>query len=197
MDWLPLIALSAVVFASTNIDDIVLLAVFFADATMKRSAIIVGQFLGIAVLTGVSAVAGAAALAVPEGWTSLLGVVPLGLGIWKLIALIRRRGEDADDEAATRSDKAQWLTVASVTIANGADNLGVYIPLFASDPRSIPVHAITFAILTAVWLLLGYGLVKNRLIGERIGKYGHVALPFVLIILGSHILWDFVAPRIG
>jgi cadmium resistance protein CadD (predicted permease) len=46
-----------VLFATTNIDDILLLSAFFADRTLRPAAVVVGQFAGIAVLTIVSGVA--------------------------------------------------------------------------------------------------------------------------------------------
>jgi cadmium resistance protein CadD (predicted permease) len=77
-----------------------------------------------------------------------------------------------------------------VTIANGGDNLGVYIPLFASDVGMVPFYAGVFAALTAVWCLAGYLLVQNRLIGPQVRRFGHLALPFVLVALGLWILAD-------
>src|SRR5688572_980443 len=74
-------ALGIVVFATTNIDDILLLAAFFADRTMRPAAVVVGQFVGIAALTFASAVAALLALTVPDGWIALLGIAPLALGI--------------------------------------------------------------------------------------------------------------------
>ncbi|WPB73426.1 cadmium resistance transporter [Archangium violaceum] len=193
---LTLIGISTTVFVSTNIDDIFLLAAFFADPHLRTRAIIAGQFLGIGVLVLGSVLASVAALAIPEGYTALLGVVPLILGVRKLGELIRTRGasttEEGQGEAAEqkmeRRTHSQVLAVAGVTVANGGDNLGVYIPLFASDPRAIPVHVMIFAVMTALWCFAGHLLVKNRLLGEHIKNYGHLVLPFVLIGLGLYIL---------
>lgn len=44
-------------------------------------------------------------------------------------------------------------------------------------------------VMTVVWCWLGHKLVNNRLLGEHVRRYGHVALPFVLVALGIHILW--------
>jgi cadmium resistance protein CadD (predicted permease) len=80
------------------------------------------------------------------------------------------------------------LAVASVTIANGGDNLGVYIPLFASQMSAVPLYVAVFAVMTAVWCALGYALVSNRWIGERASRLASRLLPFVLIGLGLYIL---------
>ena len=80
------------------------------------------------------------------------------------------------------------LAVAGVTASNGGDNLGVYIPLFASAIGAIPFYVIIFATMTAIWCCIGYGLVNNPWVGERIRRYGHGVLPFVLVGLGLYIL---------
>jgi cadmium resistance protein CadD (predicted permease) len=190
------LSIGVVVFASTNIDDIFLLSAFFSDPHLQRRSVITGQFLGIGVLVGVSAVAALLALAIPEGWAALLGLVPLGLGLHRLLELrssgMPSEGEEERTRAAEQSVEkrthSQVLAVAGVTVANGGDNLGVYIPLFASAPGSIPFYAVIFAVMTALWCSLAYLLVNNRLVGERVRHYGHLALPFVLIALGLYIL---------
>ena len=199
MDILSQLGIGTVVFASTNIDDIFLLSAFFSDPHLKRRSVVAGQFLGIGVLVAASAIAALLALAVPEGWIGFLGLVPLGLGVQRLIALRRRAGRPAEGEeqstlaaeqSVERRTHSQVLAVAGVTVANGGDNLGVYIPLFASATGAIPVYAAIFAVMTALWCWLAYRLVNNRWVGERVRHYGHRALPFVLIILGLYILFD-------
>jgi len=79
----------------------------------------------------------------------------------------------------------RWL----VTIANGGDNLGVYMPLFASmNSTGLFLTAIIFLIMVGVWCLFGFKLVNNRLMGDKIKDYGHYILPFVMIIIGLVII---------
>ena len=90
-----------------------------------------------------------------------------------------------------RSSAGTWAVCSSaVTIANGGDNLGVYIPLLARNPELVWLYAAVFAVMTGLWCLLAYRLIQHRVIGERVRRYGHVVLPFVLIGLGLWILWD-------
>ena len=192
------LGIAIVVFATTNIDDVFLLSAFFADPRLRTRAVVIGQFAGIGALVAASAVAALAAIAVPEGWVALLGFVPLGLGIHKVWQL--RRGADLDEDPGKASElrhreqslerraHSQVFSVMGVTIANGGDNLSVYIPLFANDLRLIPAYAAVFAIMTGVWCAMGYGLVNNPVAGNHVRRYGHVALPFVLVGLGLYIL---------
>ncbi len=182
-------------FASTNIDDIFLLAAFFADPHLRPRNIVAGQFLGITGLTAASAAAALAALAIPEAWTALLGIAPLLLGVRKLWELRTRQAEGDDDERlrnteheAERRTHSQVLAVAAVTVANGGDNLGVYIPVFAQNVSVIPAYVVIFAVMTALWCVMGYALVNNRVAAKPIRRYGHIVLPIVLIALGAWIL---------
>ncbi len=189
---LGLIGVAVLVFASTNVDDLFLLAAFFADRRLSARSVVLGQFLGIGALVAVSAVAAWLSLAVPEGYPALLGVIPLALGLKELWAL--RRASDADDDegdfgdAVATSARAQVLAVGAVTVANGGDNLGTYIPLFARDTRLVPVYAVVFAAMTALWCFAGHRLVRSRAAGAHLRKHGRVMLPFVLIALGVWIL---------
>jgi len=194
MDFTSHLWTSAVVFAATDIDDLVLLTAFFADTRLRRGAIVAGQFLGIGALTAASAVAAIAALAVPPHWPSLLGVVPLVMGSWKAWELVRDRA-DLDDEAvdarrAASRPGSQVLIVAAVTIANGGDNLSVYIPLFASNAAGVPVFVSVFAAMTALWCAAAHAFVKHPAGAALMQRSGHMILPVVLIALGGWILWD-------
>ena len=196
------VGVGIVVFVSTNIDDIFLLAAFFADPRLRARSIVIGQYLGIGALVLVSALAARLALAFPAGWVALLGAVPLLMGLTKLRAL---RGSAVDTEGDSDARRIQEqehtaerrlglpvLAVASVTVANGGDNVAVYVPLFATAFDAVATYALTFAVMTGVWCALGYMLVNNNVLGGAIRRYGHVILPFVLIALGIYILSDAV-----
>ena len=179
-------------FAATNIDDIVLLSVWFANPRLTPRQIVVGQFLGIGALTAISGAAALAAIAIPEHWIALVGLVPLGLGLKQLWEL-RRSSDDDDDpnEAESRFESrsgSHVFAVAAVTVANGGDNLAAYVPVFAADLRAIPTIAIVFVVMTAVWCAIGYALVNNPIVGRHLQRYGHIVVPLVLIALGIAIL---------
>jgi cadmium resistance protein CadD (predicted permease) len=183
---------ASVAFTVTNIDEIVLLALFFTNPRLRPPAVAAGHFLGIAVLIGASVLAGLAAMAVPQSLTRFLGVIPLLLGVYELIQLKRGRDDDDDDDAdldrARTGFASQTLAVAGVALANGSDNLSVYIPMFVAKPDTIPLCVTVFGVLTAALCLLGFALAKNRVIGEKLQRYGKLALPIVLILIGVEIL---------
>ena len=189
------IAIAVAVYASTNVDDLLVLAVFFANPRVRVSAVIAGRYVGLAALVIGSAAAALLALAIPAEWIALLGFVPLFLGIRLLPGLVR--GGESDEADATsgaltvtrkQGFMPQTMTVAGVTLANGGDNFGVYIPFFAAAPAAIAAYVAVFALMTAAWCALGYFVVNNPLLGAHIRRYGDVLLPAVLIPLGLYIL---------
>jgi cadmium resistance protein CadD (predicted permease) len=189
--------LASVVFVATDIDDLLVLTLFFADARIAPRAIVAGQFAGIAALVSVSIAAALLAIRIPPGWVALLGFVPLGMGLWNLTMLWRVDDDDdeleearAAEQRAERKLHAQWLAVAAVTIANGGDNLGVYIPLFTSRADLILLYAAIFLVMTGLWCWLARWCVRHPVGGASLRRYGGMLLPVVLITLGLLILAD-------
>jgi cadmium resistance protein CadD (predicted permease) len=111
--------LSTGVFASTNIDDLFVLVGFFSDQNASRRRIIVGQILGIIAIVALSLAVAFAALAFSPAHVGLLGVAPIVIGMGKLLHLGRNDGR-------SQTAAGGVLQVAAITIANGADNIGVY-----------------------------------------------------------------------
>jgi len=181
-------------FVATDLDDLVLLSVWFAHRRLSARQIVLGQFLGIGTLVAGSATAALAAIAIPERWIALLGLVPLGLGLHQAWQLRPSAADDDDDDAEERERRLEArtgspvLAVAAITIANGGDNLAAYVPVFAANLRGIPAFAIAFALMTAIWCALGYALANHPLFGRHVQRYGHILVPAVLIALGTAIL---------
>src|SRR5215203_5235094 len=145
----------AAAFAVTDVDDLVLLALWFSQPGRRVASIVIGQYLGIGVLVVISAVAALVSLAVPLQWLAWMGLLPIGLGIRLLLRDAADKTESAPPAATSP------IAVAAITIANGSDNLGVYVPLFASQPDATVTYVLIFAVGTAVWCGLGYALVSH------------------------------------
>ena len=74
---LTVLAASVTTFASTNLDNIFLLTVFFARRVPTRR-IVAGQYLGFAAIILLSfAGLWAVGLTIPKAWIRLLGILPL------------------------------------------------------------------------------------------------------------------------
>ncbi|MEV7622613.1 cadmium resistance transporter [Actinoplanes sp. NPDC089786] len=188
---LGIIGPAAGLFAVTNIDDIVILALFFARGAGHRATtrnIAAGQYLGF---TGILAAAVAAAFGatfLPAAAIPYLGLLPLALGVKAAIQSWRHR-DDPAEEAADRSTAPRILEVAAVTFANGGDNIGVYVPVFATaGAGGMAGYAVVFLILVAMWVAAGRFFATRPVIARALSRWGHVLLPVVLIGLGLLIL---------
>ena len=177
-------------FLVTNIDDIIVLSLFFARGAGlpgTRRKIMAGQYLGFgAILAASVLVSLGAATFLSEEAIAYFGLIPLALGVraaWKTW----RRDDDEDEKGLSKGISA-W-SVAGVTFANGGDNIGVYVPVFVTvGTGAIVVYSTVFLILVAVLVLLAAFVASRKPIAEILERSEHVLFPLVLIGLGGVIL---------
>ncbi|NMG22650.1 cadmium resistance transporter [Brasilonema bromeliae] len=190
------ISTGIVAFTATNIDDIVILLVFFSqvNSTFTRRHIIVGQYLGFTALVIASVPGLFGGFILSPNWIGLLGLIPIAIGISSLVNPEEDSEEAAETEQSEDSTFANFLSpqtysVAAVTIANGSDNISVYVPLFASsDFGSFLVILVVFFLLIGVWCYTAYKLTNQQGIAEILTQYGNYLVPFVLMGLGAFIV---------
>jgi cadmium resistance protein CadD (predicted permease) len=187
MESLPaLLGLAIVLFVSTNVDDIVVLVGFFAHPKFRVRDVVAGQYAGLTVLFVLSAAGALLSLVIPNTYLGLLGIFPILIGIRKLLAL---RHERVATGGSAPGSYGSIAGVALVTIANGGDNIGVYVPAFAIHSASqIAIIAVVFVAMTATWCLLAHWMVNHPRLGAPLRHYGHIFAPIVLIGLGILIL---------
>lgn len=173
---------SVTTFAATNVDDILLLTLYFARRTPVRN-IIAGQYLGFLAIILISCVGLLITLAIPHTWIRVLGLIPLFLGLKQLAARFR---QDKEEEPATY--KPGTLSIALVTLSNGADNIGVYVPFLSVNRSRLWVILMVYAVLVAVWCAAGRWLGKHPLVSSTVNRAGHILVPVVFICLGIWIL---------
>jgi cadmium resistance protein CadD (predicted permease) len=187
--FLASLGLAVATFASTNVDDIFVLVGFFSMPGYRSSSIALGQYLGIGALVGVSLVCAFAAVAIPAQYIGVLGLAPIAIGVRKLWTGWRDGTAWKPDPACAGGRKL--LTVAGVTAANGSDNLGIYIPIFATSTKAaLTVTIAVFVVLTGLWCAVAHFLVRHPSLGTPLRWWGHRVLRFVLIGLGVYILWN-------
>ena len=180
-------------FIVTNIDDLAILTLFFTqvNATFRCRHIFIGQYLGFSALIIASLPGFFGGLIVPQPWIGLLGSMPIAIGINSLL----KREEDSSEEVKENTGQSeqspiasfspQTYSVAAVAFANGSDNIGIYVPLFASSTlESLLVILGVFFLLVGVWCYAAYQLTRLGTIANVLTRYSNTLVPFVLIGLG-------------
>jgi len=196
------IAIAISAFAATNIDDILVLTVLFAQVSSQFCPrhIVTGQYLGFSAIILVSLPGFLGGQVIPAKWIALLGLLPIALGIHALFSNSETDEIQTISESATnlRSPLLHWLTrwiapqtlqVAAITVANGGDNISIYLPLFASlNSAKLLVTLTVFFSLVAVWCCASARLATHPKIAPILTRFGDRLVPLVLIGLGIFIL---------
>lgn len=206
MDLILIIISTLGAFIVTNIDDIFVLMMLFSMARSQSKTsngltvnkvskrinsrdIVIGQYLGFALLVLISLLATFGITLLADQWVGLLGLIPMYLGVRLFI-----KGEDDDDDnILSRLNKFNkfYLSVAFITFANGGDNIGIYVPIFSTlETNQLIITVVTFFIMVAIWCLLGYRLARFRFVSETLEKYGRWIIPIVFIGLGIYIMLE-------
>jgi len=180
------------VYVSTSIDYLFILLIIFSQSHTKKGLrqIFWGQYLGTGILVAVSLFAAYVLNFIPQDWIiGLLGLIPIFLGIRVALVGEEEEEEEVVEKLESRGTNRFFWTVALITIASGGDNLGIYIPYFASLSFSEIVTAlIVFAISVAVLCYISYKLAKISFVSETLEKYERILVPIVFIGLGIYIL---------
>lgn len=180
------------VYISTSIDYLIILIILFAQLSQNKQKwhIYAGQYLGTGLLVGASLVAAYVVNFVPEEWmVGLLGLIPIYLGI--RFAILGEDAEEEEEEIIERLEQSKanqlFWTVTLLTIASGGDNLGIYIPYFASlDWSQTLVALLVFVIGIIIFCEISRVLSSIPLIFETIEKYERIIVPLVFILLGLY-----------
>jgi cadmium resistance protein CadD (predicted permease) len=178
---LPVLIASLITFAATNIDDALLLTLFFARRIPPRR-IVAGQYLGFLAIIIMSLVGMLAALSIPHRWSRVIGLLPLALGVKQLF--LAWLGKERDPKVSSPG----LLSIVGVTLSNGADNVGVYVPFFLLNQAEIWLILATYGLLVGVWCFAGQWLGNHPMVLDAVDRWGHWLMPAVFIGLGIYIL---------
>ncbi|EEM89296.1 Cadmium resistance transporter [Bacillus thuringiensis serovar pulsiensis BGSC 4CC1] len=188
-------------FATTNIDDIFILLVLFSQvrtevlrkedravrekAMRKKLYIAIGQYVGFSMIIFLSIVGSLSSFFIPVSWIGVLGFVPIYMGVKGLFSPRSNKSNKVIDKASSSLFK-----VAAITLANGADNISIYIPMFTS--QSLEANIVTLIIffcMIAIWCSISYTLLRAPILAKVLERNCHIIVPIVLIGLGMFILF--------
>ncbi|MEO5969611.1 MAG: cadmium resistance transporter [Bdellovibrionia bacterium] len=209
-EFLKTITLGLVTFATTNIDDFLLILLFFSQG-ISTQKIVIGQYLGMLGIFVLSYLVGSAMLffLTPQ-WIGSLGIIPLVIGLRELYQRFRPnsnwRGHALSQKGRTvgatiskasvakeHPSKIGTFTIAIMTLANGSDNIAVYSSLFAEKAKfDIFLLIAVYLILTGAWCIGGYIIASGRKWSKAVNHFGKIVLPYTLIAIGFSIFFKLI-----
>jgi cadmium resistance protein CadD (predicted permease) len=206
--FLGLIVAAIFLFVATNIDDLLLLVAIHSDhrRTYPPRAVLIGQVLGFTFIIAISLLGFWFNILLPASWLACLGFFPLFIGCKQLNDLIYlylsgsalQEGRlPSESSAEFPRLSASWRRtsskVAVLTLANGSDNISIYLPAFAKfTPFELITTIATFYFsLLALWSFSSW-LSFHPSWQVAIRKYGPVIAPIVLVCLGAWLLSDSI-----
>lgn len=180
-------------FAITNIDDLFILVTFFAEATTGKTltpfTIVAGQYVGFSIILAISMIGFGIAVVLPTEPIGFLGLLPILLGFWGLLELLIRTEEEEDEVEVGVGGWRAISKVAAVTVVNGGDNMGTYIPLFAqASIGDIAVYLTAYYVLLGVWCLVAWLVMQQKDVLRLAEKYASYVVPVLYMGLGVLIM---------
>ena len=185
MDHLAAVVAAAVVaFVGTNMDDFVVLLLLVlgtARDETSRHQIVIGQYIGFCGLL-VAGLGGAALFGlIGTQWIGLLGILPIALGLNGF----RRAVQHNTDEPNGTRFTGGVLRIAVVTVANGGDNISVYIPLFRELSAGSKVIASgAMLVMLGLWCAAALTVGHHARLIPGIVRIGRWLTPSVYVVIG-------------
>lgn len=181
-------------YVATSIDEIPVLFMLYTkkENQGKKKTITIAYFIGTFILVALSLFGAFGISFIPEKWIiGFVGLVPLLMGLKILI-----KGEQEDDEkdkafASANKYKMLFVQVLAITLGLGADDLGVFIPLFTTlTGIQVILMLLVFAIGTVLLCTISYQLTQIAELTEFIEKYERYIVGVVFSGLGILIMAD-------
>ena len=175
-------------FIASNVDDTFILILLFATPGLLARQVIMGQFAGIVILVIISSFAALLALAVPSFILGFMGIVPIVIGIKRLL----ESRESTESEHLGTRKYLSILSITAITVSNGGDDIGVFTPLFAKygNLTEFTLLIILLLVMTGIWCIVTYYFFRHPLIASRINALTKTLAPIALIMVGAFVIFD-------
>ncbi|MCM0599069.1 cadmium resistance transporter [Periweissella fabalis] len=189
---LQLVVVTIGIFISTNLDDLVILLLLNEEIIKHRlrvQELVYGQLIGMAILVLTSWLLSMGLSYVAPSLMQWLGIVPILMGLKMLITNLH--AAKTTDPAVNIQTKP-WrnvLAITALTLAGGADNLAIYIPVLQQQTLAQAMLMIgVFMPLTVGWIYLSVLIAQIPPIKWVLTKYTDKLVPIVFMLLGVLLL---------
>ncbi len=178
------VALAA--FASTNIDNLLLLTVLQGQARQSKFAVFFGYVGAIVVFVLVGLIATRLADALPVDKIGYLGLVPIALGVYRLVAL--RRSAGSGDAVAPAQALGARCGGGTDACERGAPSQCCCRYLPRREDAMIWVLAATIVGAAVLWFALSRAIAKQAWVQRTLPRVERWLVPTLLIVVGFYIL---------
>ena len=181
------IAIAAIgLFVATNVDNVLVVAAFCLDEDYTAIEVVAGHYAGVIVALAGAVIGASVATATARSWVFLLGLVPIGIGVW---GLVRRDPDPRGDELQVIPGTAGRIgVVTTTTIGVNGENMAVFVSFFVTlTPEQVAL--VVAGYLVAAGVLFAVGLGMARVAGD-LGPPQWVNtwfVPVVLIVVGAYV----------
>jgi cadmium resistance protein CadD (predicted permease) len=186
---LIIVAVSAVAFVSTSLDNLFLLMGLMAGSRVRSRDAALGYGLALALILSIGVAGSYAADLIADGALRYLGLIPLTMGIgraWKAL----RESKDAPTSDAAPAGRG-IASVFGVMLANSGDSLAVFTPLMSeTSDRLVFVIVATTLGMGALWSLAARSVVRHPRLAPSLRAIDRYAVPLLLVGIGVYILTD-------
>ncbi|MFM7488565.1 MAG: cadmium resistance transporter [Cytophagales bacterium] len=119
---MEIILTSILTFVSTNIDDIFILILFFANQKIGNNTIVSGQLLGVLTLAAISLGASEVGMLVGKKYIGWLGFIPIYFGVRAAWSLFKNHTNEHNRITSIRQPTSEtnywrWLVLPSPMVA--------------------------------------------------------------------------------
>jgi len=185
MEPVAVMALGCLAFASTNLDNLVVLTALRASGGNRR--VLVGYWGSVCLVLAIGA-----SFRLVDDWLSpesvgWLGCVPLALGVFQLGVFLSGRASGAVD----RGPVAGAAGALAVFAAMSADSVAVLGPLVADTANRLEWAVLAgWAGMAVAWTFLSGRLATRPGVAAATGPIGAWLAPALMILVGCYILLD-------
>jgi len=189
-DIFLVIAVSFMAFVSTSIDNLFLLVTLSLHPRYGIAKVRLGYLMAVLIMLSICMIFAKGVQQLPVHFIPYIGLVPLGIGIYELVRLIRGAKSTALAEPDTGKVKSgSILTIVLIMITHSWDSIAVLAPLLSDTrPGLLGWMAASIIFAAAALTFVAQRTVMHPRIRVVLERYTPKMLPFLLIAVGLYIL---------
>ena len=199
-ELLTVVAITAVAFAATSLDNLGLLIGLYADETFRPRDVLAGYMTAaVAVTAAAYGVSTGVELARPQ-YMGYLGFVPIALGLYRAVDLLR--SSPSGSTSSLQRVRRGVAPVLLLMLVQSGDSFAVFVAVFADTQEHLEIPILlTVAACVALICAFAYWLARHSALAGVLQRGMRWVLPVLLIAIGIFILadtpTDVVTPTIG